>query len=357
MTDPVPSAPASFATAAALHDPAAFLALGLQLAASRGGALALGLVERALARHGGDPAWEAAARAIRSAQVPEFHDRMLRDDARNTAYHAAITRFAPGRRVLDIGTGSGLLAMMAARAGAACVYACEANPMLAAAARAVIAANGLADRIRVFDCHSDKLDPVRDLDGGVDMIVSEIFAEGVVGEGVIASLADARARLALPGALFVPDEAAIEVALAQFPPPAPAPGMAEGFDLAPFAPHIKKRRSCAADDPQLVLRSRAIRLMRFDFGSGAVPASGAAQGLLTSDGGMVSGIAQWLTLTFAPDITYTNRPGSGPDRHWVINLAPCTPGITAPGARFQAGAIHAEETLALWCKALDGPEA
>ena len=51
--------------------------------------------------------------------VPGWHFAMMGDRQRNDAYEAAINRAAPGRRVLDIGTGAGLLAMMAARAGAA----------------------------------------------------------------------------------------------------------------------------------------------------------------------------------------------------------------------------------------------
>lgn len=60
----------------------------------------------------------------------------------------AIEAAVPGKVVLDIGTGSGLLAMMAARAGAARVIACEMNAAVAETARRIIAANGLADRMR-----------------------------------------------------------------------------------------------------------------------------------------------------------------------------------------------------------------
>ena len=50
--------------------------------------------------------------------APPWHFPMMADASRNRAYEAAISRVASGRRVLDIGTGAGLLAMMAARAGA-----------------------------------------------------------------------------------------------------------------------------------------------------------------------------------------------------------------------------------------------
>jgi type II protein arginine methyltransferase len=340
-----------------LGDPAQFLALGLQLAASRAGGLALALVERALERHGDDPLWQAAANAIRQSDVPDFHVRMLRDDLRNAAYRAAIARFAPGRSVLDIGTGSGLLAMMAARAGARQVYACEANPMLAASARTVIAANGLADRIRVFDCHSGKLDRNRDLDGGVDLVVSEVFCHTLIGEGVLGSLAHARADLTRPGALFLPAHASIEVALAEIPPLLESVGPVEGFDLGGFAGHLYTARHCPAEDPALALRSAQTSLFAFDFAAGDPAPSGTAQVTLTSTGGTVSGLAQWLRLTFADDIIYENRPGSADDLHWRIGLAPTAPRETpcetscetGPGARYLAGGTYAADTLALWC--------
>ena len=62
-----------------------------------------------------------------SSSLPAYHFPMLADAARNGAFdralRAAIGRFKAlhggrGPRVLDIGSGSGLLAMMAARAGA-----------------------------------------------------------------------------------------------------------------------------------------------------------------------------------------------------------------------------------------------
>ena len=190
-----------------LEDPAQFLALGLQLAEGTTGGLAHALAERALARHGDDPRWQALAGTVLRHDVPDFHVRMLRDGLRNAAYRAAIERFARGRVVLDIGTGSGLLAMMAARAGAAHVYACEASPLLAASARAVIVANGLTGRITLFDRHSTALERVRDLGGGVDLVVSEVFCHTLIGEGVLGSLAHARAELAASGALFLPERA------------------------------------------------------------------------------------------------------------------------------------------------------
>lgn len=334
-----------------LHDPAQFLALGQTLAAGKAGPLALSLVERALALHADDPLWQALAAMILRHEVHQYHFKMLRDQERNAAYRKAIERFAPGRRVLDIGTGSGLLAMMAARAGAKRVYACEANSMLAASARAVIARNGLSERITVFDRHSTRLRRDRDLEGGVDLVISEVFAESLVGEGVLASLAHARSELAAPGAIFLPGQASIEVALAEFAPISESIGPVEGFDVGAFAGHFHPKRHLEPDDPALILRSDQATMFTFDFGSRDPPQTDVRELRLISTGGVVSGLAQWLRLTFAEDIIYENRPGNTANLHWVVNLAPCQRQATSAGALFRAGAIYGKETLVVWCRA------
>ena len=66
-----------------------------------------------------DAAVREIVRRTLSASVPAFHLDMLHDTMRNACYAAAIARLVtPGMRVLEIGTGAGLLAMLAARAGA-----------------------------------------------------------------------------------------------------------------------------------------------------------------------------------------------------------------------------------------------
>lgn len=58
-------------------------------------------------------------------------------------------RVEPGDRVLDIGTGSGVLAIAAALLGARRVLALEADPLVCEAARRNVAANGVGDRVEV----------------------------------------------------------------------------------------------------------------------------------------------------------------------------------------------------------------
>ena len=93
-----------------------------------------------------------------AAVIPPWHAAMLNDKRRNDLFDKAIRRaIHPGSHVLDIGTGTGLLAMMAARAGAEHVTACESVGVLAEKARDIVALNGLSDKITVIHKHSRDL--------------------------------------------------------------------------------------------------------------------------------------------------------------------------------------------------------
>jgi ribosomal protein L11 methyltransferase len=81
---------------------------------------------------------------------------------------------APPPSVLDLGTGSGILAMAAARLGAGRVWAVDIDPEAVEVARENMAINGLAERI---ECGTA---PLETLDGPFDVILANILAEELV---------------------------------------------------------------------------------------------------------------------------------------------------------------------------------
>lgn len=328
--------------------PARLLRLGLDLIRTGQGGEALALARQAEAERPGDPLIAALAQRLGYAKLPAYHYEMLRDRPRNRAYRQAIEALAPGRVVLDIGTGSGLLAMIAARAGAAHVHACEFEPRLAATAREIIAANGLADRITVHACHSGKLDRVRDLGGGADLVVSEILSHDVLGERVLPSLAHARAELAAPGAVFLPERATVRVALADEPAPHLPLGEVEGFDLSLFNRHVKRGTVIRDHNPGFVLRSAPADLFSFDF-SGDLVLEGRAEAGLLSDGGPVTGIAQWLFLEIGGGATYENPPGANREGHWRAGYYSLpAPYSAAAGETVRVHGWHDQASIVLW---------
>ena len=82
----------------------------------------------------------------------DVHRLMLSDAARTGSYAEAIRsneHLFKGKVVMDVGSGSGILALLAARAGAKRVYAVEASDM-ARTIRLTARENGYGDVIRVL---------------------------------------------------------------------------------------------------------------------------------------------------------------------------------------------------------------
>lgn len=186
-------------------DTPAFLSMAMSLMESGAEDEAVKMAKAALAERPDDAELASVARTILSKGVHSYHRVMLADTPRNVAYRRAIDRYATGKIVLDIGTGSGLLAMMAVRAGAKHVYACERNASKADLARDIIAANGMSDRISVINKISLDLDRESDLGGGVDMVISELFSANVVGETLMQALSHATEELINPGRFSCPN--------------------------------------------------------------------------------------------------------------------------------------------------------
>ncbi|WP_051385506.1 methyltransferase domain-containing protein [Actinokineospora inagensis] len=145
--------------------------------------------------------WLPASELI-TAWDDGFHELLLGDRIRMAAYAEAIREVVrPGSTVLDLGTGTGILARWALEAGADRVYGLDfAEPVLARAARELA---GFGDRfIPVAGLSFDVTLPER-----VDVIVSETLGNLVDNEGCVAILTDARRRFLADGGTMLPVDA------------------------------------------------------------------------------------------------------------------------------------------------------
>lgn len=331
--------------------PRTLLALARTLLAKGRDPEARALAERCLKEAGSDPEVCALAAEIMSRGVPEWHFGIVRDEVRNAAYDAALKRAVkPGMRVLDIGAGTGLLAMMAARAGAAHVISCEMNPVVAEAARAVIARNGYADRIHVVAKHSSDLDAETDMGGAADLLVSEIVSNDLLGEAALPAHEQAVRRLLKPGAPIIPATAWVRVALAR---DAQANrrtmGNAAGFDLTPFNRLAPRRYRLSVGEKDLVLKSEPADAARFDFQSGGPFPEGQTQTRVHATESGANGIVQWIALAMDGEGRYENRPSAGATSCWAAHFHPF-PEHFRPleGEAVTVVCAHDRHTLRIW---------
>jgi len=139
--------------------------------------------------------------------VVDEHRQYVSDPVRLEVFERAIAASVrPGDVVVDLGAGTGILGMLACRAGAARVYAIESGGMIELA-RALARANGLADRITFIRAHSSD---VR-LPEQADVLVADLIGRMGFEAGVFEAYAEMRAWLK-PGARVIPHSIAIHAA-------------------------------------------------------------------------------------------------------------------------------------------------
>ncbi|KAM7266758.1 hypothetical protein ACFE04_008924 [Oxalis oulophora] len=135
---------------------------------------------------------------------------MLSDRVRMDAYYNSIfsnKHHFQNKVVLDVGTGSGILAIWSAQAGARKVYAVEATKM-AAHARQLVKANNLEGVVQVIEGTMEDIT----LPEKVDVIISEWMGYFLLRESMFDSVICARDRWLKPTGVMYPSHARMWVA-------------------------------------------------------------------------------------------------------------------------------------------------
>jgi protein arginine N-methyltransferase 1 len=237
---------------------------------------------------------------------------MILSAPRMAAYEAALrAAVRPGCSVLDLGAGTGILALLACRLGASHVHAVEPGEAIEVA-REIAHANGFASKITFHATTSFALQ----LDAPVDVIVSDLRGTLPMHGRHFAAIADARRRLLAPGGTLIPRRDRLYAALvtdASYGDKYDRPWRDNEFGLdmravRPFAVNAWRRVKLEAD----ALLGAPGCWAELDYARvGDTTVAGDIECRVARDGS-ACGIAVWFDADLAEGAFFSNAPGAPP---------------------------------------------
>lgn len=259
--------------------------------------------------------------AISVKEVPRWHIRMINDYERNNAYLKAIkSAIKYNEYVLEIGTGAGLLSMMAIDAGAKKVITCETNKTISAIAKKIITKNGYQEKITVISKKSTELNVENDLSQKADLIISEIFSSEFVGEGIQSSILDAKNRLLKEDGKMIPEAGEIKLALLQRNSKIEDlcfTGIVNGYDLSDFNQVTGNKFTDKVNHLNVAFLSNVNTAFSFDFYSqNIIKRKEKIIKITVSKSGICLGLITWIKVNLYQNIYLENNPSCFNNSHW-----------------------------------------
>ena len=250
------------------------------------------------------------------------HRALIEDTPRTNAYAEAIARTVrPGDVVLDLGSGSGVLAILACRAGARRVFAVERSHMADIAAL-MVAHNGCGDRVEVIHGRSTEID----LPERANVLVTETLGNLGFDEQIVPSVLDARKRLLAAGPRLIPARVALFAAPVHT---ARVHGREVAFwnthhygiDFAPVHTFAANQVRVAELDEQALL-APAAQLVEVDLARAeSAEISGSARFIIARDG-VMHGFGGWFSATLTDGLRIHTEPPLRMPTNWHHALLP-----------------------------------
>jgi protein arginine N-methyltransferase 1 len=238
---------------------------------------------------------------------PSGHGAMLADDVRVGAYVRAIrAAVRPGDVVVEIGTGTGLFAMVAAKAGARRVYAIETDDIIEVA-RSNAAANGCTS-IEFLQAISTQVT----LPERADVIISDLRGVLPLYEHHLTAVADARRRFLRPGGRLVPQADRVWLAgveAGELHAQITAPWSGEKFGLEMAAAHdlvVNDWRKAQFGPGQMVTEPACCATI--DYSTVDDPGLSASVTVPVKRAGIAHGLCLWFDTTLEAGIGFTTSP-------------------------------------------------
>jgi len=238
------------------------------------------------------------------------HRAMLGDEVRLEAYRRAIhLTVRPGDVVIDAGSGSGILAVYAALAGAGRVYAIERTDFADVIER-VAEDSGVGDIVEVVrgDIGDVQL-PQR-----ARVLITETFGHLALAEGALPDLARCAERNLSDDGVTIPHAVTLHAA------PWSGPDLLHPFRLREDGVDLSCLRGDAAGRADTGWAQTAHLGPAQDVARIAIPGDGSFVGRLSLDG-RCEALCAWFTLHLAPGCDLPTGP-SEPRTHWQQTYLP-----------------------------------
>ncbi len=239
----------------------------------------------------------------------DVHRRMLQDAVRVDTYAAAIqAAVKPGMVVVDAGTGSGVLAVMAAKAGAT-VYAID-NTDVLDIAKEVVAASGVADKVTLIRGDFSTVE----IPQPADIVITETFGALALAEGAARDLQAGCERWLKPGGRVLPGT--VDLWFAPIGSQDVFARSVEVFDIKHGVDLRPLRRLATTRGTTLSVTTSELAAPGALAMSLAFPRDEGGKGRISVEvNGPIYGIVGWFSLRFGDDAVLPTGP-SDPHTHW-----------------------------------------
>ena len=247
------------------------------------------------------------------------HEEMLSDSVRVDAYHRAIRRnVQPGDVVVDLGTGTGLLAFLAIKAGASRVYAVEHSDFIEVA-REIARHNGITG-IEFVQANSREFTPPEP----IDVVVHEQMGDELFNENMLQNVLDLRDRVLRPDGRILPARFRLYVEPISMHEAMRVRrfwniDLPEGIDLGPMETSLVAARFDTGRNEQLWVRPGSVEstlgppepILEIDLQAlgdvDAIPLDHVVERTAVADE-IVDGACVWFDAVFDDETTLTTSP-------------------------------------------------
>lgn len=239
----------------------------------------------------------------------ESYGEMIADPIRTGAYARALrSAVKPGSVVVDIGTGTGIFALLACRFGARRVHAIEPAAVIQTA-RDIAAANGYGDRIEFHQAASTQVV----LPERADVVVSDLHGALPVFGAHLPAIIDARKRFLAPGGLLIPRSDTLWLAPVEAPDlhravTTPWKDNEHGLDMRAASDLVANswsRGRVTADQ----LLTRPAHCATLDYATVTDPGLSADTVSRASRAGSAHGFCVWFDSVLGDGVELSNAPG------------------------------------------------